>query len=271
LWQQRCEDYFSLYGTHRSMWITIATMQFEGAAARWLQSVQRKIPHTTWDEFCGWIVTRFGRNQHQALLRQLYHIHQNDTVVDYVDRFASLIDQLSAYEPNIDNLHYTTRFLDGLRPHIRATITLQCPGDLDTAYSLALLQEEVGETRSATFPHRQYQLPAAPPMLALPAPRRLLQLPAPPTPAPASDNRPTVQAGSSVSVPVQTSADKWAALRQYRKARGLCFTCGEKWARDHQSKSTVQLHVIQEVLDMFQPDAAEMEPDPASDTQVSSI
>jgi hypothetical protein len=39
LWQQRCEDYFSLYGTHRSMWITIATMQFEGAAARWLQSV----------------------------------------------------------------------------------------------------------------------------------------------------------------------------------------------------------------------------------------
>jgi hypothetical protein len=101
-------------------------MQFEGAAARWLQSVQRKIPHTTWDEFCGWIVTRFGRNQHQALLRQLYHIHQNDTVVDYVDRFASLIDQLSAYEPNIDNLHYTTRFLDGLRPNINATITLQC-------------------------------------------------------------------------------------------------------------------------------------------------
>jgi hypothetical protein len=98
------------------------------------------------------------------------HIHQNDTVVDYVDRFASLIDQLSAYEPNIDNLHYTTQFLDGLRPHIRAIITLQRPGDLDTAYSLALLQEEVGDTRSATFPPRQYQLPAAPPMLALPAP-----------------------------------------------------------------------------------------------------
>jgi hypothetical protein len=28
LWQQCCEDYFSLYGTHRSMWIIIATMQF---------------------------------------------------------------------------------------------------------------------------------------------------------------------------------------------------------------------------------------------------
>jgi hypothetical protein len=82
-----------------------------------------------------------------------------------------------------------------------------------------------------------------------------------------SDNRPTVQAGSSASVPVQTSADKWAALCQYRKARGLCFTCGEKWARDHQCKSSVQLHVIQEVLDMFQPNATEMEPDPSSDTQ----
>jgi hypothetical protein len=52
LWQHRCEDYFALYGTHRSLWITIATMQFEGATARWLQSVQRKIPTTTWEEFC---------------------------------------------------------------------------------------------------------------------------------------------------------------------------------------------------------------------------
>jgi hypothetical protein len=229
--------------------------------------VQRKIPHTTWDEFCGWIVTRFGRNQHQALLRQLYHIHQNDTIVDYVDQFASLINQLSAYEPNIGTLHYTTRFLDGLRLNIHDIVTLQRLGDLNTAYSLALLQEEVGDIRSSTFPHRQYQLIAAPPLLALSAPRRLLPLPAPPAPASSSDNRSMVQAGSSLSDPTQPSADKWAALRQYRKAHGLFFTCGEKWARDHQCKSTVQLHVIQEVLEMFQPKAKEVEPDSPSDTQ----
>jgi hypothetical protein len=34
LWQQHCEYYFTLYGTHRSMWITVATVQSEGAVAR---------------------------------------------------------------------------------------------------------------------------------------------------------------------------------------------------------------------------------------------
>lgn len=41
LWQARCEDYFKLWGTHHSRWISYATAQFEGAAARWLESVQR--------------------------------------------------------------------------------------------------------------------------------------------------------------------------------------------------------------------------------------
>ena len=90
LWQQCCKDYFHLFGTHKSLWISVATMQFEGTAARWLQSVQRKVSTATWEEFCGWLLTRFGRNQHQALLRQLYQIHQTTTVADYVDRFSEL-------------------------------------------------------------------------------------------------------------------------------------------------------------------------------------
>jgi hypothetical protein len=66
----------------------------------------------------------FGRNQHQALLRQLYHIHQTSTIVDYVDHFSEPIDQLAAYEPNLDSFHYTTRFIDGLQPTIRASIVV---------------------------------------------------------------------------------------------------------------------------------------------------
>jgi hypothetical protein len=68
-----------------------------------------------WEDFCSWTVTRFGRNRHQALLRQLYHIHQFGSMVDYVNRFAELIDQLSTYNIHIDTIHYTTRFIDGLK------------------------------------------------------------------------------------------------------------------------------------------------------------
>jgi hypothetical protein len=48
-------------------------------------------------------------------------------------------------------------------------------------------------------------------------------------------------------------------LRNYRRARGLCYTYGERWSRDHRCSGTVQLHVLQEVIDLFQPDLSDEE------------
>ena len=64
---------------------------------------------------------------------------------EYVEQFAELYDQLTAYESNPDPLHYTTRFTDGLEPGVRMAIAMQKPRDLDTAYELALIHEELGE------------------------------------------------------------------------------------------------------------------------------
>jgi hypothetical protein len=41
------------------------------------------------------------------------------------------------------------------------------------------------------------------------------------------------------------------ALMQYRRARGLCEKCAEKWTYGHKSAPIVQLHVIQELWDLF--------------------
>jgi hypothetical protein len=92
-------------------------------------------------------VIRFGRDQHQVMLRQLYHIDQVSTVASrlaaYVESFSELIDQLTTYEQNLDTVHYVTRFIDGLNI-LRVVVAIQCPKDLDTSYSLAPFQEEVG-------------------------------------------------------------------------------------------------------------------------------
>lgn len=42
-----------------------------------------------------------------------------------------------------------------------------------------------------------------------------------------------------------------AALRAYRHSRGLCYQCAEKWTRDHKCNKQVQLHVVQELWDLF--------------------
>jgi len=46
-------------------------------------------------------------------------------------------------------------------------------------------------------------------------------------------------------------ADKLATLKRYRRAKGLCDLCAENWSRDHRCAATVQLHVVQELLELF--------------------
>lgn len=45
--------------------------------------------------------------------------------------------------------------------------------------------------------------------------------------------------------------DKLTILRSYRRARGLCEVCAEKWVRGHKCATTIQLHAMQEVWELF--------------------
>lgn len=145
LWQSRCEVYFRMYEVDYVVWVRVATMQFSGAAARWLQSVEYQLDHMSWEHFCALITKRFAKNQHQMLLRQLFHIRQSSSMSVYIDEFSQLVDQLNAYQRMSDPLYYTMKFVDGLRDDIKAVVMLQRPKDFDTAAVLAQLQEEAGE------------------------------------------------------------------------------------------------------------------------------
>jgi hypothetical protein len=161
----------------------------------------------------------------------MFHICQTTSVQDYVEHFSSLFDQLKAYEPNPDLHYYTTRFVDGLRADIRAVVTLQHPDNLDTAYLLALLQEEVGDF-AKKFELHAYDCGAStkgPGQHGVPRP--------PPTQATAE--KPVMKA------PVPASKDKMTALRTYRRGRGLCDFCAEKWFRSHKCAPTIPLHAMQ--------------------------
>jgi predicted aspartyl protease len=65
----------------------------------------------------------------------------------------------------------------------------------------------------------------------------------------------------------QSADAKWIALRNYRRARGQCYTCGERYSREHQCKGTVQLHVLQEVLELFSIEAVDHDQASSSGTQ----
>jgi hypothetical protein len=146
LWKSRCESYFDMYEVDRHKWIKIASIHFGGRAVGWLQSIGRRIQSMSWSEFCLQIHERFGRDQPESLIRKVFHIRQWGSMADYVEQFSTLVDHLSAYEANADPLYCTMRFVDGLRDDIKSVIMVQKPSTLDTACSLALVQEEAASS-----------------------------------------------------------------------------------------------------------------------------
>lgn len=64
-------------------------------------------------------------------------------------------------------------------------------------------------------------------------------------------NQPEDQRGAEGSRGIPGD-DRLGALRAYRRAKGLCHTCGEKWSREHKCAATVQLHVVEELWYMLE-------------------
>ncbi|CAN6343657.1 unnamed protein product [Urochloa humidicola] len=243
LWISHSQDYFDLYQVPSHRWIKVASMHITPAstAGRWLQSVEKRLTQASWSEFCQMILDRFGKEHHELLIRQLFHIKQLRSVADYIERFSELVDSLTTYEPHTDPLYYTMRFVDGLKQDIKSAVLEQRPPDLDTACVLALLQEEVAvvDKRNEIRKPEYFQTPKPPVKQSFP-------LPQPPRVEKAEDRR-VADNGRN-----RTTDDKLSALRSYRRARGLCIKCAEKWSRDHRCPETVQLHVIQELWELCQ-------------------
>ena len=95
LWISNAKDYFDMYQVESHLWLKIAKQQFKDTAARWIQSIEPLLKSLDWPTFCCMLHERFGCDQHQILIHRMFHIHQESTVTDYVERFSELIDQLT--------------------------------------------------------------------------------------------------------------------------------------------------------------------------------
>lgn len=102
LWISRATSYFEMYLVETAAWVCVASLHCTDNAARWVQSVEAQLKHIDWPTFFTMLHERFGRDQHQLLIRKMFHIWQESTVKDYVDHFPELLDHLASY--------YTIRF-----------------------------------------------------------------------------------------------------------------------------------------------------------------
>jgi hypothetical protein len=143
LWIKRCDTYFDLYDVPPANWVKLATINFTGTAAFWMQTIELNLRKCPWDEFCHHVVERFDKDQFNHFIGQFFHVKQTASVVDYITHFDELMHQLLAHDPLVNPAFLTNKFVDGLSDDIKAAVMMQRPKDLDTASSLAILQEEL--------------------------------------------------------------------------------------------------------------------------------
>lgn len=55
-----------------------------------------------------------------------------------------------------------------------------------------------------------------------------------------------------------TIEKKFQKLKSYRRTKGLCFKCGEKWNPTHKCSTTVPLNVVEELWQLILEEEADM-------------
>lgn len=133
IWIKRCENFFEVCDIPDNHWVKLATMNFVSSAAFWMQTIEVNL--------CKAVVERFERDQHTHVVRHFFHIKQSGTVGEYVELFDELLYQLLAHEPFVNPVVITSKFVDWLKPEIKAIILVHRPKDLDIASSLALFRK----------------------------------------------------------------------------------------------------------------------------------
>lgn len=117
-------------------------MHFTGAAMLWLENGGFDLDRMQWEEFCALVRDQFGHNEFTVLLRQLVHLWQTGSMSEYTSQFNETMHALLAHSNTWDPALFPSRFVDGLKDEIRVVVLVHNPKDLDTAVSLAYLQEE---------------------------------------------------------------------------------------------------------------------------------
>ena len=197
-------------------------MNFVGSAAFWSQSVETILQRATWPELCATICQRFERDQQSHLNRQFFRLKQTSTISLYIEQFDDLIHQILAHDPNFSPHVISSRFIDGLQDNIRSVVLVHRPASLDAACSLALLQEEVLLDIPSNDGKRQDGGSSTRSSYA-----RVSYSPMSPPRALAGTHSTGAQKPIEPSKPSGLE-DKLQNIKSYRRAKGLCFKCGDK-------------------------------------------
>lgn len=168
---------------------------------------------TSWEEFLQALESRFAPSFYDDPKGALFKLTQKGTINKYLMKFERLANRVVGLPPPF----LLSCFISGLCPDIRDEVMALQPISLLQATALAKLQEEKLRDRVVSNTRNLYQ------------PKPLQPL----TPNPTTKAKPPF---------VQRSPAEIA----FRREKGLCYNCDEKWNTNHRCKGQVMLLIADE-------------------------
>lgn len=160
------------------------------------------------------------------------------SVEEYYSKFEELMHKVLVYNKGYDETFFVTKFVGGLKTEIKAAIKLHRPRSVDAALSLAKTQEELLGEMNKKAPAKQTFKESYKTFNKTPYQGKGI-LGAPPEEGKKLEEKPKWE-------------ERFDSLKAARRARGECFKCGEKYAPGQKCPKSVQLHVLEELLEVLQ-------------------
>lgn len=202
-WIFKITQLFDYQNTSEEERITVASFYLDGTALSWYQWMFRNGFITSWPGFLQALESRFAPTFYEDPKGALFKLSQRGTVNDYLTEFERLANRVIGLPPPF----MLSCFISGLSPEIRREVLALQPISLPQATALAKLQEDKLRDRRRFSP-RPGDLPSS------------------------STNNPNPKQKSQF---VQRTLEEIA----FRREKGLCYNCDEKWSSNHRCKSRI--------------------------------
>lgn len=202
-------------------------MSLAGDVLSWFNSETHRSNFESWNDFKARLVARFSREKLRDPSQPFFAVKQTGKIVQYIHTF----EDLSTLGTGLTDTQREGIFMNGLTPEMREVVNMSKPVDLPdmiaTAYQIedSVLYKLVCRERSAankTSSRQSFYKP-------------FNQSPATTDWQAKTQNNKTggQQDKGSITKPQRPQLRLSDAEIAEKKRLGLCFTCDEKWSRDH--------------------------------------
>ena len=212
-WIFKITQLFQYQKTPEDERVTIASLYLDGFALSWYQWMISNGLITSWEGFLQALESRFVPTFYEDPKGALFKLTQRGTVNEYLMEFKRLANRVVGLPPPF----LLSCFVSGLNPKLRREVMAFQPISLLQAQALAKLQEEKLRDKPAFTPRSI------------------------PQPKPFTNQNPNI-AAKPKSAFVQRTPTEMA----FRREKGLCYNCDEKWHSGHRCKGKVMLFIAEE-------------------------